>query len=328
MLRQPELAALLQRLVSAGDGHDRRGAIDAARREFYEGEIARTLVEFNRAGGGWLTVDDLAEFEADAAPAIARNYGGWDVNVPDTWCQGPALLQALAILDGFDLPALEHNTAAYLHVLAESVKLAFSDRERWYGDPRFVEVPLDRLLSTGHADELRSLIGERALPNLPTAGDAPLRRSDTTYLCVVDSDGNAFSATPSDTLEEGPIVPGLGIMVSPRGCQSRLDPGHPAVLAPGKRPRLTLVARDRAASGRARLGVRKPGRRRDPAGDAAGVPQCDRVRDDTAAGRRSAARRELQLSELVRAALRAGPAAPRRVADRRGRSSRPRRPRP
>jgi gamma-glutamyltranspeptidase/glutathione hydrolase len=232
VLRQPELAALLRRLAGAG-------GIDGARREFYEGEVARRLVEFNRAGGGWLTLDDLAEFRADVAPAVARGYGGWRVHVPDTWCQGPALLQVLAILDGFDLPGIGHNTAEYLHLLAESVKLAFSDRERYYGDPRFVDVPLDRLRSDEHAAELRALIGEAALPNLPTVREPAVRRSDTTYLCVVDGDGNAFSATPSDTLEEGPIVPGLGIMVSPRGVQSRLDPSHPAVLAPGKRPRLT-----------------------------------------------------------------------------------------
>jgi gamma-glutamyltranspeptidase/glutathione hydrolase len=233
VLRQPELAALLRRLADAG-------GIDAARREFYEGEVAQRLVEFNRAGGGWLTTDDLAEFRAEVAPAVSRPYGGWLVHTPDTWCQGPALLQTLAILDGFDLAALGHNTAAYLHVLAEAVKLAFSDRERYYGDPRFVDVPLERLLSDEHAAELRARIGETtALPNLPTLREPPLRRSDTTYLCVVDADGNAFSATPSDTLEEGPIVPDLGIMVSPRGVQSRLDPTHPSVLAPGKRPRLT-----------------------------------------------------------------------------------------
>jgi gamma-glutamyltranspeptidase/glutathione hydrolase len=232
VLRQPELGALLRRLAAAG-------GIDAARRQFYEGEVAERLVEFNRAGGGWLTLDDLAGFRADVATAVARPYGGWRVHVPDTWCQGPALLQTLAILGGVDLKALGHNTTEYLHVLAESVKLAFSDRERYYGDPRFVDVPLERLLSDGHAEELRGRIGERALPNLPTLREPALRRSDTTYLCVVDGDGNAFSATPSDTLEEGPIVPGLGILVSSRGVQSRTDPSHPAVLAPGKRPRLT-----------------------------------------------------------------------------------------
>ena len=88
-------------------GRDRRGPP-----RFYEGEVARRLVEFNRAGGGWLTTDDLAEFRAEVAPAVSRSYGGWLVHTPDTWCQGPALLQTLAILDGFDLPALGHNTAA------------------------------------------------------------------------------------------------------------------------------------------------------------------------------------------------------------------------
>jgi gamma-glutamyltranspeptidase/glutathione hydrolase len=101
-------------------------------------------------------------------------------------------------------------------------------------------VPLEWLLSDEHAAELRAQIGSRTvLPNLPTMREPLLHRHDTTYLCVVDGDGNAFSATPSDTLDGGPIVPGLGIIVSPRGLQSRLDPAHPSVLAPGKRPRLT-----------------------------------------------------------------------------------------
>jgi gamma-glutamyltranspeptidase/glutathione hydrolase len=240
VIRQPDLAALFRRLAAAEQGTRRAAGIAAARREFYEGDVAERLVEANRAGGGWLTVEDLAEFEADVARAVSRRYAGWLVHTPDAWCQGPALLQALAILDGFDLPELGHNSADYLHVVAESIKLAFSDRERYYGDPRFVDVPLERLLSDEHAAGLRERIEmAKALPNLPTARAAAVSRHDTTYLCVVDSDGNAFSATPSDTLDGGPIVPGLGILVSPRGLQSRLDPTHPSVLAPGKRPRLT-----------------------------------------------------------------------------------------
>jgi gamma-glutamyltranspeptidase/glutathione hydrolase len=240
VIRQPDLAALLVRLAEAGRGAARHEAIAAARRTFYEGEVAARLVEFNRGGGGWLTVEDLASFSADVAPAIARPYGGWVVHTPGAWCQGPALLQTLAVLEGFELEALGHNSADYIHVLAESIKLAFSDRERYYGDPRFVEVPLDRLLSDEHAAELRVQIDlTAALPNLPTVRELGGRRHDTTYVCVVDGDGNAFSASPSDTLDGGPIVPGLGIIVSPRGLQSRLDPAHPSVLAPGKRPRLT-----------------------------------------------------------------------------------------
>jgi gamma-glutamyltranspeptidase / glutathione hydrolase len=240
-LRQPQLAALLQRLVDAESGGQRATSLESVRRAFYEGEVASRVVEFVRADGGWLRESDLAGFVADIAPAVARPCAGWLVHTTDTWSQGPALLQALAILEGFDLEAVGHNSVEYIHLVAESVKLAFSDRERWYGDPRFVDVPLARLLSDEHAQKLRARVAERALPNLPTipVTAAVDRRHDTTYLCVIDADGNAFSATPSDTLDGGPLVPELGIVVSPRGIQSRLAPEHPSALAPGKRPRLT-----------------------------------------------------------------------------------------
>ena len=240
VLRQPALATLFRRLMAAERGGDRTAALESVRRAFYEGEVAEALVASNRAGGGWLGLEDLAGFVADIAPAVSRPYGDWRVHVTDTWSQGPALLQALAVLEGFDLPAAGHNSADYVHLIVEAVKLAFADRERYYGDPRFVDVPLERLLSDVHAAELRARVDMgHALEAAPTLGATPLGRYDTTYLCVVDRDGNAFSATPSDTLDAGPIVPELGILVSSRGLQSRLDPDHPSVLAPGKRPRLT-----------------------------------------------------------------------------------------
>lgn len=240
VVRQPNLGELLLKLAAAEQGPNRRDAIRSARRAFYEGEVAQLIVEANRAGGGWLTAEDLSEFQADVSLAVGRPYQEWQVYTPDTWCQGPALLQTLAILDDFDLAQLGHNTADYIHVLAEALKLAFSDREAYYGDPRFVDVPLEYLLSNEHATELRGRIDmSTALPSLATTRRPLMRRYDTTYICVVDRDGNAFSATPSDTLDGGPIVPELGIVVSPRGLQSRLDPKHPSVLAPGKRPRLT-----------------------------------------------------------------------------------------
>jgi gamma-glutamyltranspeptidase/glutathione hydrolase len=121
-----------------------------------------------------------------------------------------------------------------------ATKLAFYDREHYYGDPRFVDVPLDRLLSDERAAELRASIdADRAVPGLQDGGAQYAGRFDTTYLCTIDADGNAFSAMPSDTLDGGPIIPELGIFISPRGVQSRLDAAHPAALAPGKRPRLT-----------------------------------------------------------------------------------------
>ena len=240
VIRQPALAALLRRLVDAEVGSDRANALASVRRTFYEGEVADAIVAFNREGGGWLTSADLAGFTAEVAPSVSRPYHGWLVHTTGAWSQGPALLQALAILEGFDLESAGHNSADYLHLLVEAIKLAFSDRERFYGDPRFVDVPLELLLSDEHAEELRARLDPaRALGNLPTRDVPSARKHDTTYLCVIDADGNAFSATPSDTLDGGPLVPGLGIIVSPRGLQSRVDPTHPSVLAPGKRPRLT-----------------------------------------------------------------------------------------
>jgi gamma-glutamyltranspeptidase/glutathione hydrolase len=237
-IQQPELARLLQAMAAAESGSSRVEALDAVRRSFYEGDVARRIVNFVRNDGGWLTLEDLADFRCEVGRAPSRTYHGHRVHTTDAWSQGPALLQALAILQGFDLAGLGQNSAAYIHAVAEALKLAFSDRERYYGDPRFVNVELDWLLSDTHAEDLRRRIRPHAaLPNLPTVNAR--RRADTTYLCVVDRQGNAFSATPSDTLDGGPIVPGLGIIVSPRGVQSRLDPAHPSVLAPGKRPRLT-----------------------------------------------------------------------------------------
>ncbi|HBY97657.1 MAG: gamma-glutamyltransferase [Ardenticatenaceae bacterium] len=239
-LRQPKLAALLQWMADAEVGADRAGAFENVRRSFYEGEVARRIVEFVRADGGWLTLDDLAGFEAEVGPAPSYRYHGYRVYTTPTWTQGAVLLQALSILAGCDLERMGHNSADYIHFVIEALKVAFSERERYYGDPRFVEIDLDWLLSDGHADQLRGLIRQgTALPNLPTLERKTKKRYDTTYLCVVDGAGNVFSSTPSDTLDGGPIIPELGIIVSPRGVQSRLDPAHPSALAPGKRPVVT-----------------------------------------------------------------------------------------
>jgi gamma-glutamyltranspeptidase / glutathione hydrolase len=264
-LVQADLAGLLKRIGeaerdAARGGASREEALDAAHRAFYEGEVARRIVEFVTEDGGWMTLEDLARFEAEVEPTVSCEYGGWSVAVTGPWTQGPALLQALRILERVDLVAFGHNSADYLHVLTEAIKLAFSDRERFYGDPRRVEVPLEWLLSDQRADELRARIGMRSsLPNLPTLPDAAsvhltsARRPDTTCVCTADALGNAFSAALSDTLDGAPIVSPLGILVSPRGVQSRLDPRHPARVAPHRRPRLTpapALATRGAGSGR------------------------------------------------------------------------------
>jgi gamma-glutamyltranspeptidase/glutathione hydrolase len=163
------------------------------------------------------------------------------------------------ILENFDLAGMGHNSPEALHVIIEALKASFADRHAFYGDPDFVSVPIDGLLDKRYAAEWAARIDRRqAWADMPEAGDpwrysaltprartrqpAPLAGaigSDTSYLCVVDKEGNGFSATPSDGVRLSPIVPGVGTVLSPRGVQSWLDPEHPSSLAPGKRPRLT-----------------------------------------------------------------------------------------
>jgi gamma-glutamyltranspeptidase/glutathione hydrolase len=236
VLRQPDLAAVLGGLVDAAGGvTDRVDGIEAARARFYEGPIARTMVDWVGEHGGFLTLEDLSRYRAEVTLAPSRRYRGLTVSTTSTWSQGPMLLQALAILERFDLGTLEPGSADLLHLVVEAFTLAAADRERYYGDPAQVSVPLERLLSDARADELAARI--RSDTSLPNLGGDGVR--STTHLSVVDAAGNAFSVAPSDTLAFGPVCPGLGFVVSPRGIQSRLDPDHPAALGPGRRPRIT-----------------------------------------------------------------------------------------
>jgi gamma-glutamyltranspeptidase/glutathione hydrolase len=251
---QADLARSLQYMcdqekVHAGKG--RLAGLRAARDAFYRGDIAITFADFHRKNGGWLTMEDLAGFEVETERAVSIRYKEHMVFMCPPWCQGPALGQALKLVEGIDLKALGHNTPAYVHVMIEALKLVFADRERFYGDPRFVEVPLARLLSDAYATERRAMIRhDRAYPGLPPAGDgsrpkadqmggAPASQLDTSYVCVIDRHGNVFSATPSDTSSDSPVIPGTGLVPSMRGTQSWADRDHASVLAPGKRPRLT-----------------------------------------------------------------------------------------
>jgi gamma-glutamyltranspeptidase / glutathione hydrolase len=264
MFVQRDLAATLQymadeekRAAKAG----REAGIRAARDAFYKGDIARRIAAFHRANGGWMTEADLADYDVRLEPAVSVRFDGIDVYTCGPWCQGPVLAQALKILEGTGLRALGHNSAAYIHTVAEALNLAFADREAYYGDPQFVDVPLGTLLSERYAAERRKLIDpKRASPGMPAAGRAwadrappelvlasgagvggagPRTAHDTSYIAVVDRHGNAFSATPSDSSSDMEVVPGTGLAPSSRGCQSYTIPGHPSALAPGKRPRLT-----------------------------------------------------------------------------------------
>ena len=261
---QTDLAATLAFMVEeerAQLAAGRMAGLNAARKAFYSGDIAATIATFHRENDGWLTFEDMKDFRVAIEPALRTRFADWEVFTCAPWCQGPALIQALNLLDAGELAALGHNSADYVHLVVEALKLAFADRERWYGDPRFVHVPIERLISTEYAMERRALIrAGKACPEMPPAGDPYDAASgqgtskqrpvasravpkavprDTSYVCVVDRWGNAFSATPSDVSFDAPVIPRTGLSVSTRGSQSWTHPAHPSCLAPGKRPRLT-----------------------------------------------------------------------------------------
>jgi gamma-glutamyltranspeptidase / glutathione hydrolase len=253
VLVQQELGETLARMAAAERraGGSREAGVRAARDEFYRGETAKRIAEFHRANDGPLSAADLAAFSVEVEPALRTTFGAYEVAACGFWCQGPALLQMLNLLDGLDLVALGHNSPAYLHRLIETVKLAFADRDAYYGDPSFVKIPAQQLLAKAYAEERRALVRERAWAEMPPAGAGAPRREllplaggssdalDTSYVAVVDAEGNGFSATPSDPNVDSPAVSGVGCVVSPRGSQGWLDPAHASVVEPGKRPRLT-----------------------------------------------------------------------------------------
>ena len=263
---QTDLADTLQFLLDEelrAANRGREAGLQAARQAFYAGDVAATIARFHEENGGLLTAEDLAAYRVSLAPAVSTRFRDIDVYSCGPWCQGPMLLQQLNLLSGVDLNSLGHNETAYIHTVAEAIKLVAADREAYYGDPKFVDVPMEGLLSHSYADERRKMIRpDRAWPDMPPAGEtgrgaspcggiestaqadaavagAPGMR-DTTYVCVVDRDGNAFSCTPSDgIMRKSPVVPGTGLISSARGNQSRTDPDHPSSIEPGKRPRLT-----------------------------------------------------------------------------------------
>ncbi|MGE5268251.1 MAG: gamma-glutamyltransferase family protein [Thiohalocapsa sp.] len=260
IFRQSDVGASLQFMADeekAAASRGREAGLDAARDAFYRGDIAKQIVAFMKAEGGLLSAEDLAEYRSPVGPAERRRFGDLDIYTCGAWCQGPVLLQTLALLEGTDLNALGHNSADYVHQLTEALKLAFADREAYYTDPATGEVPLATLISPEYATERRKHIRpDQAWPEMPPAGEVngggevgfgglrpsapnPFPEPDTSYVCAVDRWGNVFSATPSDGSYGSPVVPGVGFIPSNRGSQSRPDPRHPAGVAPGKRPRLT-----------------------------------------------------------------------------------------
>ena len=259
-IRNPALAGMLGLLADeagrAGAAGGRAAGIRAALNAFYRGDIAAEIAAFVRHRDGFLERDDLARFETRFEPPVAAHFQDTTVFKCGPWSQGPVFLQLLKLLEGFDLRSLGHNSAAYLHLWVEAAKFAYADREQYYADPERVAVPMDALLSADYADQRRRLIDpDRAnaehRPGDPVGGRARLPAEQvfmyqnwgfgTVHVAVIDHRGNMAALTPSGGwLAGNEVIPTLGFPLTSRAQTFFLDPRHPNVLAPGKRPRTTL----------------------------------------------------------------------------------------
>ena len=245
---QSDLGKALQYMVDqeSACGGGRLAGLGAARDAFYKGDIARAIVRYHEDNGGWMTMADMADFRVGIEAPVTVKHRGVTLHACGAWCQGPSMAQLWSFLDGTDLASLGHNSPAYIHLLTEVTKLVFADRELFIGDPEFVDVPLDRLLSKSHAAERLGLIRPDAVLRGADlwGGTADGEREqavaqDTSYACAIDSDGLVASITPSDGSATSPVTPGWGITPSSRGSQNWAVHGHPSSVAPWKRPRLT-----------------------------------------------------------------------------------------
>lgn len=303
----PVLATTFRRLVKAGraGGRGREAQLEAATAAFYQGFVAAAIDRFvatsapidatGRHQRGLLTAEDLATWRPTIEEPVSLRYRDYLVHKPGPWSQGPVFLQQVALLEGFDLGAMGFGSADHLHTVVESAKLAFADRDAWYGDPAVAEVPMQGLLDYTYTAARRKLIGAKAANELtpgqpegkpgwipvadnqfgePTGQDwlsqlrsgipTVLRRTatsgDTCFISAADRDGNLIAATPSGGwLKSSPVVPGLGFPLGTRGQMAWLVEGHPNSLAPSKRPRTTLSPTLVSRDGRPYLAFGTPG---------------------------------------------------------------------
>jgi gamma-glutamyltranspeptidase/glutathione hydrolase len=274
---QEDLAASLQYMIDqerAAAG-DREQGLKAAYDAFYRGDIARTICDYHRENGGLLRLEDMADYRVRFEPPVKVGFAGYDIYCCGPWCQGLSLAQVFAMLESHDVVQYGHNSADYIHNVTEALKLVFADREQYVADPLFVDVPVAEMLEGHYLSARAGLIdGKSAWPEMPPPGDPRRGRptlagaprhpdaetpggdahatkpmeappeggpasADTSYVCVIDGEGNMFSATPSDTSADTEVIPGTGLCPSSRGSQSRGLAGSINAVAPGKRPRLT-----------------------------------------------------------------------------------------
>ncbi|MHC4568011.1 MAG: gamma-glutamyltransferase family protein [Planctomycetota bacterium] len=250
----PNLAKTFHRLIETEKETrgNRRRKLQAARDRFYKGDIADELVAWYAENGGFLRKEDLAAHKTRVEKPVKVNYRGYTIYKCDTWTQGPYLCQTLRLLEGFDLKEMGHLSADYVHVLTEALKLGFADRDKYYGDPLFVDVPMKKLLSDRYTKLRRSLIdmtraSDEVRPGDPIAMKAlvaaePHRpwRGGTTTCVVADRWGNMVSATPSGNRPYA-VCKELGVGHGNRLRSLNTTEGHPNRIEPGKRPRITLT---------------------------------------------------------------------------------------
>lgn len=257
-MSQVEQMALLE-------GKTRIEALEAVRDYFYKGEIADKIIDLHQKKGGLFTKEDLANYSGNWEEPLVGHYNEYTFYANDTWSQGAVLPMALQILEGIDLYSMGHNSPQYIHTLTQAIELAMADKEAYFGDPEFVEVPIEGLLSRDYATSRRTLISSNtAFGELPPFGNPydyqtqlssrPVNNpdlkkylgvenkktigKDTSYIAIIDRDGNAVSMTPSD-FPESPMIKNTGLTLGIRMTQFRLDENHPSSLESGKRPTIT-----------------------------------------------------------------------------------------
>lgn len=284
LFANPALAATYERILTEAEsaGADRVAQIERARAAWSRGFVAEAIDRFCRtqevmdvSGSphrGVLTGDDMANWLPTIEAPLTYDYGRYTVCKPGVWSQGPVMLQQLALLKGFELDGLDPAGPEFIHLQIEAAKLAYADREKFYGDPKFNEIPIETLLSDDYNDARRKLITDKASLDFvpgdvgsfgsvvkqraqegrreavgamgagePTVGRFGEVRGDTVHFDIIDKDGNMISATPSGGwLQSSPVIPELGFCLGSRAQMFWLEEGHPAALAPGKRPRTTL----------------------------------------------------------------------------------------
>ncbi|HEV2826198.1 MAG TPA: gamma-glutamyltransferase family protein [Pyrinomonadaceae bacterium] len=263
---QADLARTLRAIVAAekrGATKGRHEGLVSARDYFYKGPIAERIGEYMQHNGGLIAAEDFARFHAGVGMAVKADYHGYEIYKAGFWTQGPAMVETLNLLEVYDLKGMGHNSADYIHTLIESLKLALADRDRYYGDPNFTKIPAAELLSKDYAALRRPLIEKEHASLSQQPGDplnmratlaglserrgreskVPVREraNDTTCVNVIDKDGNLFSATPSGAWLPAVVAGDTGVLMGQRLQSALTDPNSPNVVAPGKRPRITLT---------------------------------------------------------------------------------------